>query len=166
MKKFLFAALAAAFVFAACDDDDDKVTGTLATIDDIVGQYSGPMTVTVTVMGSDITLDPVTTLCNIEKDGAGMVVTIPDFSYKGDNYGDIVVNAAIVGLDDSGATEFKGLSVCPLTKQGKEYQATVQIEGDYYNADKVELDLDMTLPVSQAMTIVFDIDATVARVKE
>lgn len=86
MKKsifYLFAVVCTVCLFAACsdDDDDDKVL----TVDNIVGAYSG----TLTVLGAPT---PNTPISLIKVSDSKVKIELKDFKFLGQSLGDIVVD--------------------------------------------------------------------------
>ncbi|MBP5364959.1 MAG: calycin-like domain-containing protein [Bacteroidales bacterium] len=166
MKKLFFAfssmmlALISASLLVACSDDDDDESQT--SLDDIVGLYSGDMDCDVTVMGRVINIDYNEVKAEVSKnaDGQTLCIKIKDFAYAGDNYGDIVIDNVVVDkYNDDGSVTLAGTNVCPLTKNEKAYDATVAMLGSFTRLqNSLQLDIDMSLPVSEKMTILFKID--------
>lgn len=153
MKKKVFGLmllLVSAVGFTACsDDEDDKQVN-------IEGRYLGKMVCYVTVMGRDIMTEQENVYAKISKNGDVYSITIEDFTYSDVNYGDIVVSEVLKTDEDS----FVGNGECTLTKDGVDYTATIEeLEGEKMGKN-IEVEIDMKLPVSPKMTIIFDITYT------
>lgn len=155
MKKNIFSLmllLATTLCFTSCDDDDDD---DIATVN-IEGTYLGKLESMVCVMGAEVPVSQDDVVTIITKEADSYTVTIKDYTYNGDNYGDIVVTNVLMDDNDS----FSGNGECTLTKNDRDYTATIEeLEGDK-EGNEIDINFNMNLPVSPMMTIVFDITYT------
>lgn len=158
-RRFFNCVLASlfAFVLISCDKDEDDSSN--VTIDTIVGNYDGNMDCDVNVMGRIFNIEYENIKASIDKnvDLKSCKIVIYDFTYNGDNYGNIVISNVIINANNNNFS-FVGEGTTILTKNGDNYDATVSLNGEYdYSQNNISLNISMNLPVNPKMTIAFEI---------
>ncbi len=165
ISHWMMAAMAAALTMTttACDDDDEEEEARTITISDFATQYLGTQYTVVSVMGAEIPVETDSVVAIVEELCGDMIsLTLKDFTAQGTNYGDIVADSVVVTSLTAAEAVFAGSGECVMTKGSREFTATISgLEGSYTAATNVlEVQFDMTLPVSDAMTIGFAITYT------
>lgn len=155
----IIALLAMAFTTSCSKDDDEPEPN--VSIEKIAGEYLGTQNTTVTVMGAQVPVKATDVKASVvaNEDGT-LTVSLLDFTYNNDNYGNIVVSPVAIDKATTSEAEFSGKGTCTLTKAGKDYTAEiVALKGKYVlSGEDLNVDMDMNLPVSPRMTIAFKIN--------
>lgn len=158
ISKLLIVALCATMFCTACDEDEPAGNLNLASA---AGMFVGSQNTDVTVMGMNVPVESndVKAVVEVRSDSI-CTVTIEDFSYNNDNYGDIVVEGAKIKSVTDSQVVFAGSGKCKLKKNETEYTADIaSLTGTYVDADgSLKLEAEVNLPVSPKMTIKFLIE--------